>query len=130
MPVLLPTAKVLNLCHPLRQSPWDTDRVTKKMVREALQNEWFRDKPVGAGSPALSHASRIAFLVKHGWEDAIEVDVGIPSMGYHVNWSVTDGNHRLAAAAYRGDEAILASVAGSLDYALELFGVECEEPQH
>lgn len=100
------------------------------MVRDALQKGWLRDKPVGVGAPALSHASRIAFLVKNGWADAIEVDVGIPSMRCYVNWPVTDGNHRLAAAAYRGDKAILASVGGCLDYAFELFGVECEETQH
>ena len=40
-----------------------------------------------------------------------------------------DGNHRLAAASLRGDPSILAIVSGDLDYALELFGVECQEPQ-
>jgi len=46
-------------------------------------------------------------------------------MGCHVDWLVVDGNHRFAAAIYRGDEWILADVAGELDYAFELFGVDC-----
>ena len=129
MPVLLPTRRILAVCNPLRHSPWDTDRVTKVMVREALKHEWFRSRPVGVGAPALSHASRIAYLVTCGWTDAIDVDVDVPSMGCNVDWPVIDGNHRLAAAAYRGDALIRASVSGSLDYALELFGVECEESQ-
>jgi hypothetical protein len=129
MPVLLPTAKVLKLCHPLRSSPWDAGPITKRMVQEHLRNQWFCPSPVDHGATAEQHAGRIAFLVNSGWRDAIEIDVGIPSMGCHVAWPVLDGNHRLAAASLRRDEQILAFVAGDLDYALDLFGIECEEPQ-
>lgn len=100
------------------------------MVAKALENGLFIEAPVESTAHAHAHAARIAYLVENGWPDAIEVDVGVPSMFCHVDWPVTDGNHRLAAAAYRGDVSILASVGGSLDYALELFGVECEETQH
>ncbi len=130
MPVLLPTAKVLELCHPLRTSPWDAGLVTKKLVRECAQNRWLCPSPVGHDATAKMHAGRIAFLVENGWQDFIEIDVGVPSMRCYVDWPVLDGNHRLAAASLRGDPKILASVGGDLDYALELFGVECQEPQH
>ncbi|EVT82546.1 hypothetical protein Z046_32460 [Pseudomonas aeruginosa VRFPA09] len=40
---------------------------------------------------------------------------------------VTDGNHRLAAAIFRGDATIPALVDGELEHAFELFGVDCEE---
>lgn len=43
------------------------------------------------------HAQRIAFLVKHGWDDPIQIDQ---------NGFVLDGNHRLRAAAFRGDAEI------------------------
>lgn len=130
MPVLLPMAKVLALCNPLRMSPWDAGRVSKKLVRVCLKNRWLCPAPVGHGATAEMHAGRIAFLVANGWQDSIEIDVGVPSMRCYVEWPVLDGNHRLAAAHMRGDTEILALVSGDLDYALELFGVECEEPSH
>lgn len=43
-------------------------------------------------------------------------------MGVHVDWIIRDGNHRLAAAFYRGDSTIRANVSGSQEYASELFG--------
>lgn len=130
MPVLLPTAKVLALCNPLRVSPWDAGRVTKRLVRECLKNRWLCPSPVGHDATAEMHAGRIAFLVESGWSDSIEIDVGVPSMRCYVDWPLLDGNHRLAAASLRGDPEILATVGGDLDYALDLFGVECQEPQH
>lgn len=129
MPVLLPTAKVLELCNPLRMSPWDAGRVSKKLVRECARNRWLCPSPVGHDATAEMHAGRIAFLVENGWQDPIEIDVGVPSMRCYVDWPVLDGNHRLAAASLRRDPNIFACVGGDLDYAFELFGVECEEPQ-
>lgn len=130
MPVLLPTAKVLALCNPLRTSPWDAGRVTKKLVRECLKHRWLCPSPVGHDATAEMHAGRIAFLVENGWQDPIEIDVGIPSMRCYVDWPVLDGNHRLAAASLRSDSDILAVVGGDLDFALDLFCVECQESQH
>lgn len=75
------------------------------------------------------HAGRIAYLVKNPASDPIWIDVGCPALGYWgPSWMVTDGNHRLAAAIYRGDETIAALVDGQLDHAFDLFGVNCEEP--
>jgi len=100
------------------------------MVRECLKNRWLYPSPVGHDATAEMHAGRIAFLVENGWGDSIEVDVGVPAMRCYVDWPVLDGNHRLAAAHMRGDDEISAMVGGDLNYALELFGVECQETQH
>lgn len=127
MPVLLPTAKVIQLCDPLRNSPWDAGNVTRKLVRQCLAKRWFWPSPVGHDATVEMHAGRIAFLIENGWNDSIEIDVGVPSLQCYINWPVLDGNHRLAAAAMRRDKDILAIVGGDLDYALELFGVECAE---
>lgn len=63
--------------------------------------------------PWRYHARRIAYLVKHGWNDPILVDVGCGGLGGH--FSVDDGNHRLCAAVIRGDASIKASTAGMVD---------------
>lgn len=82
------------------------------------------DKPDGE-----DHAGRIAYLVRNRASDPISIDVGCPALGYWgPKWMVVDGNHRLAAAIYRGDLTISALVDGQLDWALELFGVDCSEP--
>lgn len=58
------------------------------------------------------HAERIAWLVLYPAEDPIEIDVGVPILGYHIPWPVLDGNHRLAAAIFRKDLTILVAPAG------------------
>ncbi len=55
------------------------------------------------------------------------IDVGVPALNCYVRWPLTDGNHRLAAAVIRGDIHIEASVAGDIDYAATLFGVDVRE---
>lgn len=66
------------------------------------------------------HIQRVGYLVKYGWSDAIVIDVGIPSLGRHVDWIVIDGNHRLAAAIFRNDNYITASISGEISYAEHL----------
>lgn len=95
------------------------------MVAARLDANALYSQPLN-GNPDVApelHAGRIAYFVEHGWKDAIGIDVGVPSLGCHVRWPVQDGNHRLAAAIYRGDKTILADVDGSVDYAAELLGV-------
>lgn len=90
--------------------------VTRQAVADALAANDFADFMEESSScerPDEYHARRIAYFVKHGWDDAIEVDVGCGHWGGH--FEVTDGNHRLAAAAYRGDVSIKASTAGLVD---------------
>jgi hypothetical protein len=55
----------------------------------------------------VDHARRIAFLVVQGWTDPIEINIE------KSGWIIADGNHRLAAAFYRGYSDIEARI---LDY--------------
>jgi hypothetical protein len=66
------------------------------------------------------HARRIAWFVVNGWTDPIEVDVGVPHLNCWVRWMITDGNHRTAAAIYRGDPTIEGSFGGSIDYGYDI----------
>lgn len=123
MSVLLPVERVVRLCNPYKanSSPWGAP-ITIQMVTEAIAVQRFVTVP-----GEVDHVGRIAYLVEHKAEDPIEVDIGVPSLGCNVAWPVTDGNHRLAAAIFRRDVEIACNVAGSLEYAWELFGVDCSE---
>jgi hypothetical protein len=132
MPVLIPVNRLKVQCNPIANPPWDEDTffsgpifrngITKAIKENRLISQYnFPSEP-------RTHMERIAYFVVHGWKDAIQIDVGIPFMQCYVNWIITDGNHRMAAAIYRKDEHILAAVSGSLDYAEELFGLDCTEP--
>ena len=70
------------------------------------------------------HVKRVAYLVVNGWDDNICIDVGIPEMNCYIDWIVMDGNHRLAAAFFRGDADIGCDICGSNGYAEELLGVD------
>jgi hypothetical protein len=128
---LIPVAKILeNIRSPFEV--WDVaNPVTRNMVTDALADgSWALAKDSyshGTGTPdtgAIGHARRIAWLIKNGWEDSIDIDVGIPSMEYFP-YPVLDGHHRLCAAIMTGETVIRAQVSGALDYAFELFGVDC-----
>lgn len=123
MPSNLPVVAVKRHCNPFKSdAPWGVT-VRQKDVRQALIERRL------VGTPdSDDHAARIAFLVENPAKDPILIDVGCPSLGYWgPNWMVTDGNHRLAAAIFRGDATIPALVDGELEHAFELFGVDCEE---
>lgn len=124
MPVAIPVAALRKHCNPYASDyPWGV-RVRREDVDAALREGRLVDKPDGE-----DHAGRIAYLVRNRASDPISIDVGCPALGYWgPKWMVVDGNHRLAAAIYRGDFTISALVDGQLDWALELFGVDCSEP--
>lgn len=132
-----------NLGSPFENDVWDCGIVTKQMVTDAVEQEsllgheeWATlHLPTAERGPTatldaitpLHHASRIAFLMKAGWADPMDIDVGIPSMDCYPTWMWSDGNHRLAAAIMLNHQNIEANVAGDLDYASELFGVEFDD---
>lgn len=126
MPINLPVGKLKDLCNPFGvNTPWGV-KVTQADVRRALASNGLVATPGGD-----NHAGRIAYLVRHKADDAISIDVGCPSLGDPcLTWPVLDGNHRLAAAIFRKDETISTTVDGELGYAEDLFGVDCEEPNH
>jgi len=109
--------------NPLQQHVWlDVDSpITCTEVKAAIEEGRLRDDT--QHFIRRHHIERIAWFVVHGWEDSIEIDVGVPSMGCCVDWINQDGNHRLAAAFYRKDDTIKVSISGSIDYAEELFSI-------
>lgn len=123
MPAALPVSAVIAHCNPYgAAAPWGAP-VDMADVELALTERRLASVP---GSD--DHAARIAYLVENPATDPIAIDVGVPVLGYWgPSWMITDGNHRLAAAIYRGDTTISALVDGQMDHAFELFGVDCEE---
>lgn len=58
--------------------------------------------------------NRIAWLLRHGWEDPIEVDwVWRGSTPAYL--VVVDGHHRLCAAVLANDESVLVSYSGPIE---------------
>jgi len=66
------------------------------------------------------HIQKIAYFVKNGFDNPIDIDVGVPSMNCYVSHMIEDGNHRLAAAIIRKDKIIKCSIMGEGSYAQEL----------
>lgn len=120
--VLLPT--VLRLCDPRQDWPWSCPTPSPDQVQALLASAPEVPDPIyGEGTPE-SHIGRILYLARHGWTDAIEIDVGIPCLGYPgPGWPVTDGNHRLWAATLRKDAHILVDIAGQVDHAARILGL-------
>lgn len=115
------------LADPFSEVCWSSDLdhpITREEIRSAIDERNFCAEPLAETSrhTRSAHVSRIAWFVVHGWSDPISVDVGVPGYpGYRADaWVVTDGNHRFAAALYRGDPTIAAEFGGSLSFAEEL----------
>lgn len=113
---------------PFSNPPWEgAASLSIDGIKAAIADGFFLATPYSewkytAAWTVEQHIARIAYLCVHGWTDAIEIDVGIPSMGCHVDWMITDGNHRFAAAIVREDEYILSSLAGCCATMRKLFG--------
>lgn len=122
MPVRIPLTALSKHCNPFGRPIWGK-AVSRKDVQDALRTRRLAPKP---GGP--DHAARIAFLVENPARDPLIIDVGVPALRCFPGWLVQDGNHRLAAALFRGDEFIEADVSGELAYAAHLFGVDCADP--
>lgn len=99
---------------------WGVERpVTIVEIEAAMASRTFESTEFSSDSEDWSrerHIARCAHLAVHGWEDPIEVDVGIPALGFYVGWPIQDGNHRFLAAVARGDRTILASCAGQVSF--------------
>lgn len=136
MPVQIQVRKVRRLYDPFKECPWVCLPLTQADVKEAVFDlKALQSAPYACNKPMADvhvspwpHAYRIAWLVLNGWNDPIEIDVGVPSVGYGGPCvPITDGNHRLAAAIYRKDKNISAVVSGCLKKARNLFAVDCTE---
>jgi hypothetical protein len=124
---MIPMDRLLNAIG----DPFEVHRITREMVQHSLRFGTYEiaHEAYGREISAVErdpewHAQRVAYLVQYGWNDPIELDVGIPSLGF-VPYPLIDGHHRTCAAIIRGDKEIKAEVAGAVDYAKQLFGVDC-----
>ena len=108
-------------CNPFVSQPWQCEGdLTFDSISQAIHNQDFCSIPVNTTDPIEKHISRIAYLVVHGWDDAISVECGIPEFNCYVDWIIVDGNHRFAATIYLQHEYINALIGGSLSYAQEM----------
>lgn len=78
--------------------------VTRSQVCDADPLDGAEPYSGGIWSKA-QHAARIRHLAEHGWGDPIVID-------WTQDVPVLDGNHRLAAALWRGDTSISAVERG------------------
>lgn len=90
--------------------PFAALNITRKQVDRAIAKEQYEPEYEDEIRTTKYHTRRIAYFVKHGWDDPISVDVGCGHYGGH--FEIVDGNHRLCAAVIRGDACIKADTAG------------------
>jgi hypothetical protein len=133
MSVEIPLKQLAQRCDPFVESPWGSSKVTRDMVKSAieagdLEATPFNPKQADHSGSQKYHTRRIAYLAVNGWSDPISIDVGVPGLGCYVDWFIDDGNHRVAAALVMGRETISAEVSGDMNYAFDLFGVDVREP--
>jgi hypothetical protein len=125
--VRIPVKQLREFCDPFESNPWNLESFSRELIQIAIDNEDFVTEPVLYSESRERHIARVAYLVVNPARDPIDIDVGVPSLGCHVPWFICDGNHRFAAAIFLKKRYIFAEVSGSLEYAKELFGVDCEE---
>lgn len=128
MTVAIPLSK-LERWNPFTHVIWRglAGPVTRDEVAAAIRAGVLRKTPLRPqdGATRLVHHRRIGFLVLNPDPRPLDIDVGVPELaGYRPVWPIADGNHRLAAAFYRGDLTIEADIGGSLKHARELFELD------
>jgi hypothetical protein len=118
---IISVEKLKQFCNPFETSCWETKTpVSYNDVKRAVSGNFTLSSQY---SPSIKptkwskrkHIERIAHLVINPDHTPIEIDVGIPSLGYCSEWFIEDGNHRFAAAIFRGDLTILATCSGQVD---------------
>lgn len=101
-----------------------TTPITRQEVQQALDSGCLLSTPLLNSGAVINfptrqeHIERIAHFVVHGWGDSIDIE---PSPG---DWPIQDGNHRLAAAFFRGDPEVSVVVFGIMEHIREMFGDE------
>lgn len=125
---LVSVSRLSELCNPFVNPPWEgIAGLTIEGVRDAIKDGLRKTQAYSADAHASQwtveeHIARIAHLATVGWTDPVQIDVGVPFLGCWVDWPLTDGNHRLAAAIVRGEPRILASLAGCCGHMREVLG--------
>jgi len=95
-------------------------------IKERLDNNQFEQEPffknfleTPLNKNRERHIRRIAYLAKFGWEDPIDIDIGIPNWTLP-SWVIQDGNHRYVASLFLDYDWIEAECSGDIDLIEEL----------
>lgn len=90
-----------DICDAIKKREFENRIFSKQPDQDSLKAEWHEaaqgDEREFYRLQKMYHARRIATLVSIGWDDPIEVAASL---------LITDGNHRLRAAEFRGDNEI------------------------
>lgn len=105
--MMVPIIQVRALVDPYQDMVWEgVQPLSMRGVQAALHQGRLQAGPLALrGKPPCPevghrwHHERVAWFVVHSWTAPILLDT--------THLRVTDGLHRLAAALYRGDEAVL-----------------------
>jgi hypothetical protein len=122
-PIPLSVRKLCNkIVTPFEENPWfDGKPITGQDIAQAIASNKLRKTPLTPWknktheklmTSKAYHVQRIAYLAVSGWTDPIQIDVGIPALGYDATEFICDGWHRFAAAIYKKDKEILCSWSG------------------
>ena len=120
------TGRLAAHCNPYRALVWPIGTpITRAEVRLFVRAGLLRPPGAARGS-RNDHIARVAWFVANRCADPIDIDAGLPQLGQFSRWLIIDGNHRFAAALFRGDATIAARIRGSISYArlLGLLGHE------
>jgi len=110
--MLVSLEKLLEIVNPLRDPPW-------KEIKDSISTEEVKNSSLSSSKEEYDslkpesreqHIAKIAYFVKHGWNDEPITIVFNKSL-----YPIYDGNHRLCAAIIRNDDFILANVEGNGD---------------
>ena len=114
-------------------SPFETglwcEPMDRKSVKWCLERGGLLHPNEGADVPFdnryyLAHAARIAWFVVNGFKGGIVVEVPVGRVTWY---PMRDGNHRLAAAIYRGDKTIPVEWLGGPAEVLEMLRAPVED---
>jgi len=114
------------IADPFVMHPWGSPGITPADVRRAYERGHFQpnepEKQASLGRRGADHVARIAHLMRQGWTDPLQLDVGIPELGDRPDQVVQDGFHRLAAAIVLDKPWVYVDIAGSATQARHLLG--------
>jgi len=121
--MLISVKKLLTqIVSPVECPPWEYSDFTKEDVILAYKNKEFADSYLGVQlRDTQFNIKRIAYFIKRMPIDPIQIDVGVPCVGYYPDNIIMDGWHRIYAAIIRKDKFIHAEISGQVDYIQHLF---------
>lgn len=126
-PFIVPLRHVLALADPRYGDPWGVGVITDDDVLTEVEyptdpDECTHDETAVYDGCRTCDIRRVAHFVTHGidWDDAHPISVDVGFGAYVPSWPIEDGNHRLLAAAVRGEELVTVEVTGDWDRAIDL----------